>query len=205
MPAFCMQPFLTCFVYKMKGERVMGRWLLGVTLLLLIGMFFSGVWFTMIREDQTRIEAVDAVEPTVQNDDGQEYYEPGEPYVEEDMDGNEFFRLEVQVLEEIPAEADLKELDPSKEYIAFELYAKNNQESGLDFKPYYSKLKVNGSQLEPEDFIILEQDGWNKFIMKSNSSFRIALIYPVDKDAKEMTLVISPEFHYKDILYKWIR
>ena len=200
-----MQPFLTCFVYTMKGERVMGRWLLGFSLLLLIGIFFSGVWFTMIREDQTSIEAVDAVAPTIQTHADQEYYEPGEPYVEEDMDGNELFRLEVKVMDEIPAEADLKELDQSQEYIGFELYAKNYQESGLDFKPYYSKLKVNGSQTEPENFVIIEQDGWNKFMMKSDGSFRIALIYPVDKDAKEMTLVISPEFYYKDILYKWIR
>ncbi|WP_226657917.1 hypothetical protein [Pseudalkalibacillus hwajinpoensis] len=183
----------------------MGRWLLGFTLLLLIGVFFSGVWFTMIREDQTSIEAVDTVAPTAKTHTDQEYYEPGEPYVEEDMDGNEFFRLEVNMMDEIPAEADLKELDQSQEYIGFELYAKNNQESGLDFKPYYSKLKVNGSQIEPEDFVIIEQDGWNKFMMKSDSSFRIALIYPVDTDAKEMTLVISPEFYYKDILYKWKR
>lgn len=157
----------------------------------------------MIRESST--EAVNVVAPITKTQADREYYEFGEPYVEEDMDGEELFRLEVNVLDQLPEEAKLKELDKTQEYIGFELYAKNDQEAGLDFKPYYSKLKVNGSQVEPADFVIIEQDGWNKFIMKSKGSFRLVLIYPVDRDAKEMTLVISPEFYYKDILYKWMR
>lgn len=198
-----MQPFLFCYVSIVKGEKKMRKWLYGSVLLVLIVTFFSGVWYTMIRESS--IEAVDSVAPIAETQEDREYYEPGEPYVEEDIDGNELFRLEVHVLDELPEEAKLKELDKTQEYIGFELYAKNNQEAGLDFKPYYSKLKVNGSQVAPADFVIIEQDGWNKFMMKSKGSFRLVLIYAVDRNAKEMTLVISPEFYYKDILYKWMR
>ena len=198
-----MQPFLFYFVFIVKGEVIMRKWLYGSVIFLLIVTFFSGVWYTMIR--QPSLEAVNSVETTVKDQADHEYYEPGEPYIEEDKDGNELFRLEVNVVDQLPEEADLIELDNTQEYIGFELYAKNNQEAGLDFKPYYSKLKVNGSQIEPQDFVIIEQDGWNKFMMKSNGSFRLVLIYAVDRDAKEMTLVLSPEFYYKDILYKWIK
>jgi hypothetical protein len=198
-----MQPFLICYVCIVKGEIKMRKWLYGSVLLVLIVTFFSGVWYTMIRESS--LEAVNSVAPIAKTQADREYYEFGEPYVEEDMDGEELFRLEVNVLDQLPEEAKLKELDKTQEYIGFELYAKNDQEAGLDFKPYYSKLKVNGSQVEPADFVIIEQDGWNKFMMKSKGSFRLVLIYPVDRDAKEMTLVISPEFYYKDILYKWMR
>ena len=182
----------------------MGRWVLGCMAMVLIFGFFTGVWYTMIRSDQSKVEAIDSA-PIQKKEEESTYYEPGEAFVEKDMDGNELFRVEVDLVNKIPEEADLPNLKSDMEYVAFELFSRNSDEYGVEFKPYYSKLKVNGSQIKPEDFVIIEQDGWNKFRMEGGGSFRLVLIYPVTRNAKEMVLTISPEFYYKDIVYKMIR
>ncbi|MGB8002123.1 MAG: hypothetical protein WCF60_18785, partial [Anaerobacillus sp.] len=162
---------------------------------------FTGVWYTMIRSDEAKVNATES-DPVQKKEDESTYYEPGEAFVEKNMDDNELFRVEVDLVTKIPEEADLPNLKSSMEYVAFELFARNSDDYGVEFKPYYSKLKVDGSQINPADFVIIEQDGWNKYLLESGGSFRLVLIYPVERNAKEMDLTIRPEFYYKDIIYK---
>ncbi|MDO6655914.1 hypothetical protein [Anaerobacillus sp. 1_MG-2023] len=181
----------------------MGKWIIGATIIVLIVGFFTGVWFTMIRNNYPEAETTESVSiQKIEKHSNENGYKLGEPYVEKDMDGNEIFRLEVNRVDQIPGQEDLPELEKKKKYIGFEIYSKNFDEAAIDFKPYYSKLKVNSSHIKPEEFVIIDQDGWNKYWIKGGGSFRIVLIYAIDRNAKEMTLIITPEFSYKDLLFK---
>ncbi|WP_270182163.1 hypothetical protein [Alkalihalobacillus sp. CinArs1] len=173
--------------------------LVGITMALLITAFFTGAWYTMIRDPEAASKVVEE-EPIVKEE---KIYEDGESFVEEDMDDNKLLTLQVTRLQEPPEDAELNELPANKEYAFFELFVENFEEYGKAFKGYYTKLKVQGEQVEPVDFVVVDKKGWNKFRLESEGHVKMILIYAIEKDVKEMDLIVSPEFYYKDLVYRF--
>ncbi len=155
----------------------------------------------MIREPE--VAADKAVAEEKQAPKNEKVYKDGEAFIETDMDENKLFKLQVKKLDNLPEEANVEELSENEKYAIFELYAENFQEYGTGFKGYYTKLKVLDEKIEPNSFVIADKKGWNKYRLESGGHVKMILIYLIDKDVNEMDLVITPEFYYMDIVYRF--
>lgn len=168
---------------------------------LLITAFFTGAWYTMIRDPEVATEKAVAEEKTVPNQEM--VFQDGEVFIETDQDDNELFKLQVTKLDALPEDADVEEPSSNQKYAIFELHVENFEDYGKGFKGYYSNLKIGNEKIEPSDFVVVDKKGWNKIRLESGGHVKMVLIYLIDDNTNEMDLLISPEFYYKDIIYRF--
>lgn len=168
---------------------------------LMIVLFFSGAWYTMIKDTEVVSESSLSKAEEVPKKD--KVYQDGEMFTERDPDGKEVFRLQVKKLKQIPDKAELETLPENKKHVAFELFVENLNTHNVEFKGYYTTLTVGDKEIKPEDFVVAEEEGWNKFRLESGGYLKLVLIYPIDKSTNDMKLIVAPEFYYKEFTYRF--
>lgn len=165
---------------------------------LMILLFFSGAWYTMIREAEVASESRSSEKEVPIKE---KVYRDGEAFTELDPDGKEVFNLQIKALDKLPEDAEVEKLQSNKKFAVFELYLENLKDHNVEFKGYYTNLMVDEKEIKPDDFVVIEEEGWNKFRLEAGGYLKLVLVYTIDKSTSEMKLVVSPGFYFKDYAY----